>query len=128
MFKSILLVDDDKINNFVTEKLLKRTNLSKNIKSVTNGEEALTFLSEDKNECPELIFLDINMPEMDGLHFLKYFRTMVLDKKVKVVLLSGHISPKQRETLYGLGFPDVIEKPLTEEKLSNLFASNATSL
>lgn len=128
MFRSILLVDDDKINNFVTEKLLKRTNLSKNIKSVTNGEEALTFLSEEKNECPELIFLDLNMPEMDGFHFLKYFRTMVLDKKVKVVLLSGHISQKQRDTLAELGFSDVIEKPLTEDKLSNLFASNATPL
>ena len=116
-FNTILLVDDDYVNNFVTERLLKRINMGKNIRSVRNGEEALTYLSEEKNPTPELIFLDLNMPEMDGIHFLKYFKKMVLDKKIKVVLLSGYVGPKQRKNLEELGFPFVIEKPLTEEKL-----------
>lgn len=120
-FKSVLLVDDDYVNNFVTERLLKRTNIARSIKSVRNGEEALTFLSEEKNECPELIFLDLNMPEMDGIHFLKYFRNMVLDKKIKVVMLTGYVGPKQKKLLEELGFPNVVEKPLTEEKLQRLF-------
>jgi CheY-like chemotaxis protein len=121
LFKSVLLVDDDYVNNFVTERLLKRTNIARTIKSVRNGEEALTFLSEEKNECPELIFLDLNMPEMDGIHFLKYFRNMVLDKKIKVIMLTGYVGPKQKKLLEELGFPNVIEKPLTEEKLQRLF-------
>lgn len=119
-FNTILLVDDDYVNNFVTERLLKRVNLARNIKSVRNGEEALTYLSEEKNPTPELIFLDLNMPEMDGIHFLKYFKKMVLDKQIKVVLLTGYIGPKQKKNLDELGFPNVIEKPLTEEKISKI--------
>jgi CheY-like chemotaxis protein len=116
-FNTILLVDDDYVNNFVTERLLKRINLARNIKSVRNGEEALTWLSEEKNPTPELIFLDLNMPEMDGIHFLKYFKRMILDKKIKVILLSGYVGPKQKRNLEELGYRHVIEKPLTEEKL-----------
>jgi CheY-like chemotaxis protein len=116
-FNTVLLVDDDYVNNFVTERLLKRANIAKTIKSVRNGEEALTFLSEEKNDCPELIFLDVNMPEMDGINFLKYFKKMILEKKIRVILLTGHVGPKQKSTLQDLGFPNVIEKPLTEEKL-----------
>jgi CheY-like chemotaxis protein len=66
---------------------------------------------------PELIFLDLNMPEMDGLNFLKYFKKMILQNKVKVVLLTGSIGPKQMKVLLELGFTNVIEKPLTEAKL-----------
>jgi CheY-like chemotaxis protein len=116
-FNTVLLVDDDYVNNFVTERLLKRANIAKTIKSVRNGEEALTFLSEEKNDCPELIFLDVNMPEMDGINFLKYFKKMILEKRIRVILLTGHVGPKQKTTLQDLGFPNVIEKPLTEEKL-----------
>jgi CheY-like chemotaxis protein len=125
MFNSVLLVDDDYVNNFVTERLLKRANFAHHIKSVRNGEEALTFLSEEKNECPELIFLDLNMPEMDGINFLKYFKKMVLEKKIKVVMLTGHVGPKQKKLLEELGFPNVIEKPLTEEKLNYIQAKES---
>jgi CheY-like chemotaxis protein len=116
-YNIVLLVDDDYVNNFLTEKFLKRTKIAKTIKSVRNGEEALTFLSEEKNECPELIFLDLNMTEMDGINFLKYFKKMVLNKSIKVVLLTGHVGDKQKKVLEELGFPDVVEKPLTETKL-----------
>lgn len=116
-FNTVLLVDDDYVNNYVTERLLRRANIAKNIKSVRNGEEALTFLTEEKNACPELIFLDLNMPEMDGINFLKYFKKMVLEKSIKVILLTGHVRPTQKKVLQDLGFPTVIEKPLTEEKL-----------
>ena len=119
-YKTVLLVDDDYVNNFVTERMLKRANIAQNIKSVRNGEEALTYLSEEKNPCPELIFLDINMPEMDGINFLKHFKKMVLGKKIKVFLLTGHIGPKQKQTLDELGFSHVIQKPLTSDKLVSI--------
>lgn len=116
-YNTVLLVDDDYVNNFVTERLLKRANIARTIRSVRNGEEALTFLTEEKNDCPELIFLDVNMPEMDGIHFLKYFKNMVLEKRIKVILLTGHVGYKQKKALEELGFQNLIEKPLTEDKL-----------
>jgi CheY-like chemotaxis protein len=119
-FNSILLVDDDYVNNFVTERLLKKSDIAKEIKAVRNGEEALTFLSEEINYTPDLILLDINMPEMDGINFLKNFRKMVLDKNIKIVLLTSLANPNDREKLAGLGYSDIIIKPFTEEKLLHI--------
>jgi CheY-like chemotaxis protein len=121
-FNCILLVDDDYVNNFLTERLLRRSNIAREIKAVRNGEEALTYLSEEKNKFPELILLDINMPEMDGIGFLKNFKNMVLDRKVRVILLSGSMDPQEKRTLEQLGFSDLIQKPFTEEKLSKILS------
>jgi len=116
-FNCILLVDDDYVNNFLTERVIKKLNIAKEIKAVRNGEEALTFLSEEKNPIPELILLDINMPEMDGIGFLKNFKKMVLDYNIRVILLTSLATPEIRKTLSNLGYPDVIQKPFSDEKL-----------
>ncbi|HEY8401604.1 MAG TPA: response regulator [Cytophagaceae bacterium] len=116
-FNTVLLVDDDYVNNFVTEKLLRKSNLAKEIKSVRNGEEALTYLSELINDIPDLILLDINMPEMDGINFLKNFKKMILDRPVRVILLTASVDPSRKEKLHQLGFADIMIKPFTEEKL-----------
>ncbi|MBO9698827.1 MAG: response regulator [Sporocytophaga sp.] len=116
-FNTILLVDDDFVNNFITERTLRRSNIAREIKTVRNGEEALTFLTEQINRCPELIILDVNMPEMNGIDFLKNFKKMVLEKNIKVVLLTSVISPGQESSISRLGFEDIMIKPFTEEKL-----------
>jgi CheY-like chemotaxis protein len=118
-FNSILLVDDDYVNNFITERLLRKSGIAKEIKAVRNGEEALTYLSEEINYCPDLILLDINMPEMDGINFLKNFKTMVLDKNIRIVLLTSSVNVKDREMLNDLGYQDIMMKPFTQEKLMN---------
>ncbi len=116
-FNTILLVDDDFVNNFITERTLRRSNIAREIKTVRNGEEALTFLTEQINRTPELIILDVNMPEMNGIDFLKNFKKMVLEKNIKVVLLTSVISPGQESSISRLGFEDIMIKPFTEEKL-----------
>ncbi|MFN3404494.1 MAG: response regulator [Cytophagaceae bacterium] len=116
-FNSILLVDDDYVNNFLTERTLRKSNIAREIKTVRNGEEALTYLTELKNRCPELILLDINMPEMNGIEFLKNFKRMVLEKNIRVILLTSSVSPKDREVLSSLGYDDIMIKPFTDEKL-----------
>ncbi|WMJ72833.1 response regulator [Cytophagaceae bacterium ABcell3] len=119
-FNTILLVDDDYVNNFVTERLLRKSGLAREIKAVRNGEDALTYLAESKNKLPELILLDINMPEMDGINFLKYFKKMILDKNIRIILLTGTVTPEYINILNNLGFPDIIEKPFTDQKLQNI--------
>ncbi len=116
-FNTILLVDDDFVNNFITERTLRRSNIAREIRTVRNGEEALTFLTEQINRTPELIILDVNMPEMNGIDFLKNFKKMVLEKNIKVVLLTSVISPGQESSISRLGFEDIMIKPFTEEKL-----------
>lgn len=119
-FNSILLVDDDYVNNFITERLLRKSNIAREVKAVRNGEEALTYLSEEKNYCPDLILLDINMPEMDGIKFLKNFKRMILEKNVKVILLTSSVNPKDKDLLNSLGFKEIMIKPFSEEKLFNI--------
>lgn len=73
----ILLVDDDETTNYVNKRLLTRLNVAKEIKIFTNGREALAYLqqaAEDETEkFPDLVFLDIKMPVMDGFTFLELY-------------------------------------------------------
>lgn len=73
----ILLVDDDETTNHVNKRLLTKLNIAREIKTFGNGKDALAYLrlacGPDKTEetiCPDLVFLDIRMPVMDGFDFL----------------------------------------------------------
>jgi CheY-like chemotaxis protein len=98
----ILLVDDDETTNFVNQRTLRRTNVVREIKVFNNGEKALDYLKaaacgpDDKGmeKCPDLIFLDIKMPVMDGFEFLDEYKKLGFDKLVptKIMMLSSSAS------------------------------------
>ena len=70
----VLLVDDDEISNFVTEKHIDRSNLVDHLEIKTNGQEAAEYLSNCKNTYPDLVLLDINMPLMSGFELLDHYQ------------------------------------------------------
>lgn len=119
----VLLVDDDEINNFLTERLIKKLGLTHKIKSSQNGEEALLYLA--KTCCtfdegyPELILLDNNMPEMNGIEFMESFNQINFNSnnRVKIVVLTASENPTDKDKLVKLGVDSYLIKPLTEEKL-----------
>src|SRR5688572_1923118 len=94
----ILLVDDDETNNFLNERILKRLDLADDIRIFKNGKQAYDYLKSLKQlqvtsnhtTPPELIFLDINMPVMDGFEFLELFGQFDENfrKSIKIVILS----------------------------------------
>ena len=126
----ILLVDDDTINNFINEKLLKKLDCANRISVKLNGEEALNFLREEcipnPELCPELILLDINMPVMDGFEFLERYKTLNFPNKgsVIIVMLTTSTNPNDTERLNKAGISGYINKPLTEEKIKILMGSH----
>jgi CheY-like chemotaxis protein len=119
-FKHVLLVDDDYVSNFIADHLLSKLNVCDSVSFCRNGDEALKFLKET-DDFPELIFLDINMPVMDGFEFIETFKDLNLDKnKTRIVIYTASFTPRDVEMLKGIGFNDFIVKPLTEEKLIQL--------
>lgn len=119
----ILLVDDDSINNFINIKILRKIGASEKVKTALNGQEALEYIKEfcQATElcCPDLIFLDINMPVMNGFEFLEAYRHLKLGNKckVKIVVLTTSTNPSDLDRIRDLGITDFLSKPLTEEKV-----------
>jgi CheY-like chemotaxis protein len=129
-FQKILLIDDDSVSNFLNEMALQEMNLSDQIHVSENGEEALNFLyehcckqGEGTENCPDLIFLDINMPVMDGFQFLEEFEKLPYARKkpVKIVMLTSSNATKDLERAKSMNVEGYIVKPLCKEKIEVLF-------
>ena len=122
----ILLVDDDETTNFLNQRMLRRINAAQEIKVVTNGEEAIDFLKQacqHQASCPDLIFLDIKMPVMDGFEFLDEYETLKhnLSHIPAIMMLTSSASFYDLERLKN--YPDVLRhysKPLSETDVRDL--------
>jgi len=121
---SILLVDDDEINNFISVKLIKKTLLNTEIKTCLNGKFAIDELVEIQNsnpeELPDYILLDINMPIMNGWEFLDEYKRLGIDRegKSKIYIISSSVfnNDINKAKSYPL-VKDFISKPLSVEKI-----------
>jgi CheY-like chemotaxis protein len=124
-FNSTMLIEDDKINAVLSKRLLEKFLITNGIFIVPNGEEALKFIvnyDPDFNTCPELIFLDIDMPIMDGFSFLESFEELSFLNKdtVQIVMLTNSSKPEDIQHCKDLGIRHFLNKPLTEDKIKKL--------
>lgn|SRR5690606_628395 len=123
---SILLIDDDPISNFLTERLLLKMQVSHDVKIASNGIQALQMIEdhcEDGRPCPELILLDINMPVMSGIDFLHLFQQKNFNgsSSADIVVLSTSTHHKDQKQINELGVKHILQKPLTEAKLQQVW-------
>lgn len=122
MLKSVMIIDDDDIFVYLTRKAIQQVNITDDIKSFGNGQDALTFLQDNWANpllLPELIFLDLSMPVMDGWQFLQEFSTFVpLENKITLYILTSSISPADLQRANGIAaVSEMLIKPITKEKL-----------
>jgi len=122
--KKILLVDDDDASIYLTQRILTKVEIEADILIAKHGQEALNIVKEvcQREQCPELILLDINMPVMDGFEFLEELQKSADLSRCafKIVLLSS--STHQLDVARAQHYPvsDYIQKPLTPEKLARI--------
>lgn len=124
---SILLVDDDYTTNFLNTKLLKHLDPAVEVRTALNGQEALELLHAHCQPltpgCPALLFLDVNMPVMDGFAFLEAYQHLPeVRQHVTVVMLTTSVNPRDLERLQVLPIAGVLAKPLTLAKVAQVLA------
>ena len=122
--KSILLVDDDSTSNFMAQLLLEDLNVAEHISTTLNGQEALDYIQIHctVDTCPNLILLDINMPVMNGFEFLEHFQQLPVSNQIRVVMLTSSVYHKDMEKAKDYQINHYISKPLTTEKLQEIFS------
>jgi len=128
IIKNVFLIDDDPIVNILSKKIIEKINFCENVYVYRQASEALDELKKieetEMHNCPDIIFLDINMPEMNGWEFLDNCKKACpgILKKCSVIMLTSSIDPRDKQKSQSYDFvTDFISKPLTKEKLKNLF-------
>lgn len=119
----VLLVDDNDTDNFINNRIIELTNFAKRVVVKSSGKSALEYLSDNKDnasELPDIIFLDINMPIVDGFVFLHEFESYPesVKGKCKVAILSSSDNKRDINKIINNDYVvKFITKPLTEDAL-----------
>ncbi|MBC7387995.1 MAG: response regulator [Opitutaceae bacterium] len=121
----ILLVDDDQITNYLTQRLLTRLNPSATVRIANNGEEALRIIKETADVdhiSPDLILLDVNMPVMNGIEFMSALTESDYRDHSRIVAVTTSSNKNDFAALRKYGIDEIILKPLTPSRMAELMA------
>jgi CheY-like chemotaxis protein len=124
--KNILIVDDDKINHFISEKLITSMGLADTIYKAFNGSEAMNIL---KSYCDgvigklDVILLDLHMPIMNGFEFMEAFHDLdcLNKRRIAIAFVSSSSNPDDIERARLLGVHHFYQKPLSPEYVRAIF-------
>lgn len=101
--KPVLLVEDDSVDAMTVRRAIKETNVANSLIHTLNGEEALEYLREGVNKKPCIILLDLNMPRMNGIEFLKIVKADDKLKKIPIVVLTTSQEEQDKVESFKLG-------------------------
>lgn len=120
--KKIYIIDDDPIYKLVTNKLIKKTNLFSETRDFSNGSEALNYF-ESTTDFPDILLLDLEMPEMDGWEFLEEFcqlkKRMENNGIIYIASSSIALEDKIKAQKYKC-VRDFLSKPINLDKLKKI--------
>lgn len=124
-YKNILVIDDTGLDRMIAEKMIKIHGFAQSVVAMDSAKNALNYLStlqDDHNAIPDIIFLDINMPLMNGLQFLSEYEKLhaSLRKRSIVVLTSSLNDSDRKEAMESPYVLKYIRKPINAEVLKQL--------
>lgn len=121
----VLLIDDDDVCNFIMSRALKIVAPDAEVLTARNGKEGINLLKDsfiDNSKVPSIIFLDLNMPVMDGFEFLDAYKMLNGPKdNIKIVIVTSSNHSNDRTRAQAAGVNDFILKPVDDKKLLAFF-------
>jgi CheY-like chemotaxis protein len=126
--KTIFLIDDDPVFVFLTKRLISGINVGCQIEEFADGELAMDRLREisaDSSLLPDIIFVDLSMPVMDGWEFLNEYSALApkMSKQIELFIVSSSISPQEVER--SKTYPEVADfliKPVAKGKIAEILS------
>jgi CheY-like chemotaxis protein len=129
-YHAVMLIDDNEIDNLINQKMIEAADIAEHIYTHTGAKSAIEFLKNisklidiSKDVLPDVIFLDIDMPLMDGFQFLDEFEKLSdqTREKCKVVMLTSSINPQDMNKSKKYSYvKEYINKPLSQQSLEQL--------
>ncbi|TGM32022.1 response regulator [Leptospira biflexa] len=116
----VYLIEDDAVTTFLIKTLMEKFSFASEILTYSNGAEALDALQK-AIEFPELLFLDLNMPIMDGWQFLETIQNIPQFSKIPTYILTSSVDPSDKSK--SETYPNVVgylTKPLSKKDLSTI--------
>lgn len=110
--RPILLLEDDTVDAMTVKRALKDLHILNPLVRVANGEEALVHLRDDSKEKPCVIMLDLNMPKMNGLEFLKVAKTDEKLRRIPAIVLTTSKDDQDRLKTFQLSVAGFVVKPV----------------
>jgi CheY-like chemotaxis protein len=129
-YSHVMLIDDNELDNFINEKILEANHFANKIYVSTSAKSALEFLNniltmgdDHAGTYPQVIFVDINMPIMDGFQFIEYHKKNLEEKmkRPKIVILTSSVYHEDKQKASEISGDIVfLNKPLTQAMLDTL--------
>ncbi len=110
--RPILLLEDDTVDAMTVKRALKDLHILNPLVRVSNGEEALVYLRDESKEKPCVILLDLNMPKMNGIEFLKIAKAEEKLKRIPAIVLTTSKDDQDRIRTFQLSISGFVVKPV----------------
>jgi CheY-like chemotaxis protein len=121
MFKKVMVIDDNEIDLYIAKRVIKKYAFAEETILMESAANALEYLSANADMLPQLVFLDINMPEMNGFEFLDSYANFPeqIKKNCVVIMLTTSANTEDQEKVNTNPYVrNYLNKPLSEEKLN----------
>lgn len=123
---NVLLADDDLDDRFFFDKVLEEIPISTSLKTVNNGEQLMTYLNENLQKLPDVLFLDLSMPRKTGFECLSEIKENIDLRHLQVIMFTtsftrgADLEENLKSTLLKMGAFDYIRKPNEYEELKKV--------